>query len=385
MAIVETDILKKLEPVIKQVIDEISKAVADKRPIMIRHHADCDGYSAAVALERAILPMMSKTHRRDSDLYYFYRRLPSRAPFYDYTDAVKDVSSILTDSTRFERKKPLLIVVDNGSSKEDLVSLKKLKDYGVRIVVIDHHPNNDENDNIIDVHLNPHKVGSATEYCAGMICAEIAHLMQPNAKNLDLIAALAGVADHSRGEAIDKYVEISKKAGYDYHRLMKIAEVIDFETHSIGYLESRYLVQELFFGKMLDKLIDNIMPTLDQQQKDLALAVNKYRHIVEKEGFKICTIDADQMKHGSQPGSGKITKTLNLSLNGPNVSMGMGKDYITFRITDDLPHDVNVIISRLQKDLPHALVQGGGHAHAGTLKFIPAAREEVINKVMEYL
>ena len=168
---IKSETLNKLEPKFIEAIDLIEKSIADKRPVLIRHHADCDGYCGGIAMQRAILSKMYKVHRRESDLFYYFRRLPSKAPYYDYTDVTKDISNFLNDAERFERKKPLIIVIDNGSSNQDLLSLKKLKIYGAKVIVIDHHPNNPANDEFIDVHVNPFLVGGNSDSTAGMICS----------------------------------------------------------------------------------------------------------------------------------------------------------------------------------------------------------------------
>jgi RecJ-like exonuclease len=41
---------------------EIRLAIFQNRPIIVRHHNDADGYSSGFALERAIIPLVSKQH-----------------------------------------------------------------------------------------------------------------------------------------------------------------------------------------------------------------------------------------------------------------------------------------------------------------------------------
>ncbi len=84
---IKSDTLDKLQTKMEEVRDLIVNSIQNKRPILIRHHADCDGYCGAIALERAILSLMYKEYRRESDLFYYYKRLPSKAPYYDYLDA----------------------------------------------------------------------------------------------------------------------------------------------------------------------------------------------------------------------------------------------------------------------------------------------------------
>jgi len=46
---------------------------------------------------------------------------------------------------------------------------------------------------------------------------------------------------------------------------------------------------------------------------------------------------------------------------------------------------VQKIISNLQKDLPEANVDGGGHEMAGTIKFVPAHLTTIIEKIKDML
>ena len=61
---IESHVLQKLKPDIQQCIQHIQKAVDAKQPIFIRHHADADGYTAGIAIERALFPLISLQHRR---------------------------------------------------------------------------------------------------------------------------------------------------------------------------------------------------------------------------------------------------------------------------------------------------------------------------------
>ena len=125
--LIQSKTLEKLSPEIKIAVDMIKNAIKTKTPILIRHHSDADGYCAAIVLERAILPLIADTHRRERDVNFYYTRSPEKAPYYDYSDASKDVSIFLQNMTRFGYKTPLILIVDNGSSAQDLPGIKKAK------------------------------------------------------------------------------------------------------------------------------------------------------------------------------------------------------------------------------------------------------------------
>jgi len=163
--------LEKMKPDFMKVATFIKKAIVENRPIIIRHNADCDGYSSAITLERAIKKFYEKVSNGDLGMFYLkYKRAPSKAPFYEYDDCFKDLTSWLRDHKRNNEKAPLIIITDNGSTQEDLISIKQMKMYGAQICVIDHHtPTLKENGeslitDFVDIHINPYLYGLTLIY-----------------------------------------------------------------------------------------------------------------------------------------------------------------------------------------------------------------------------
>src|SRR3989338_1009916 len=91
--IISSKILEKLYPELEKAADLIIDAIESRTPIIVRHHLDSDGYTGGVALERAILPLVNKKHTRERDAFYYFRRLPCKAPFYSQEDALRDIST----------------------------------------------------------------------------------------------------------------------------------------------------------------------------------------------------------------------------------------------------------------------------------------------------
>ena len=149
--------------------------------MFLRHDADCDGYSSAICMERAILGFMDEVTGDENLKYQNYKRAPSRAPFYEYEDAQKDMAYWLRDKVKNAAKPPLVIITDNGSTEEDILGYKQVKLYDCPIVVLDHHyPGElDENgkvavDHIVDGHINPYLEGFDSNVCSGMLGYEMA-------------------------------------------------------------------------------------------------------------------------------------------------------------------------------------------------------------------
>jgi len=135
----KSPILDKLKDRFIQAATEIRLAIIKGRPIIVRHHNDCDGYSAGYALERAILPLIRKHHQEVKAPWEHYNRAPCAAPFYEIEDSIKDISRALSNVAKFSEVMPLIVIVDNGSSAEDLLAIKQGKVHGAEFIVVDHH------------------------------------------------------------------------------------------------------------------------------------------------------------------------------------------------------------------------------------------------------
>ncbi|MBN1503377.1 hypothetical protein JW930_07595 [Candidatus Woesearchaeota archaeon] len=381
--LIKSDKLDKLSSRIIAAATLIKKSIIEQRPIIIRHHDDCDGYCAAVALEKAILPLLTKHHRPEKSLFLYYRRHPSPAPYYDYTDASKDLSSFLDDS-RLARP-PLVVLLDLGDLEQGNISIKKIRLYDFKIIIIDHHfPGKVDIEKDVDVFLNPYTENLDANLVTGMLCTEVARLVNPSVENINFLPALAGTGDKS---GIPEFSEYLKLSGYDREFLKKWALCIDFETSYLRYLESRKFVHD-FFGedtKKRDQFIELVYPEIERRFRDLTKAVVKYLEVEEMKKFKLLIIDIESFPIQEFPNNSKIVRLAHEQVKGPRISMGLLPDSIIFRADNVEGFSVNQLVSEMKQDMPHALVHGGGHDFAGTLRFMKAAKQEIIKKVREYL
>lgn len=388
---IQSEILEKLRPKILKVAFEIKKAIVEGRPILMRHHADCDGYCGGISLERAILPLI-QGNNTEKDAWKLYKRSPSKAPYYEYSDVTKDLSYALEDMSKFGLKEPLVLLVDNGSTHEDLLSIKKMRIYGAKIVVVDHHypgavkDEKSEIDEYVCAHVNPYLVGGDSNLCAGMLGVEIARFINDKTQNIDFLGGLAGVADRTKGKEFEQYLEIAQKEGYSKELLHDIAESIDFEAYYLRFLEARGLVNDLLGKdkKKQQQLVELIMDDIKERKEKQLYSAKHYAKITQVNQIKFVEVEATKITNrGEFPAVGKTVGMLHdeiLKENNKVVTVGYGEDFITIRISDDVKLNINEIVVNIQKEKPHSFVDGGGHEHAGTLKFLPAA----LNEIKEY-
>ena len=371
-AALDNETMNKLKPNFKKAAGMIKKAVKRSGLIMARHHDDCDGYSGALALEEAIMPLVEK---ETSKTWQNYRRQPMTSPYYDYMDAIRDLST-LKDSIKYG-KKPLLLLIDNGSGEEDLKSLKKIKQYDVDIIVIDHHIYSEEVNDIVDLHVNPRLFGAEGDITSGMMGYEIAKIL---GEDSPIYAAVSGIADHSCEEFLKPYLELSGKSK---EFLVKLAKCVDFEAYNLKHMDSD-VIYDLFNDKQSETM-DIIYPEIERVTKDYEKVVDKFLKEKDVNGGKLYTLDVEKSTlFREYPGPGKVAGIAHRMRKGPHITLGLMGDMIIFRV-DEMNFSITKLLEHLKKEVPYGMVKGGGHDYAGAVKFVPAVREEVEKAFFEFL
>ncbi|HMK54371.1 MAG TPA: OB-fold nucleic acid binding domain-containing protein, partial [Methanobacteriaceae archaeon] len=209
----ESPTLEKLRPLLAQAAQSIRRAVLDGRSILVRHHADADGICAGVAVEKAVIPLLKEFNPANDAEWHYFRRSPSKAPFYELEDVVKDLSFALEDQERHGQKLPLIVLLDNGSTEEDILALMKVKVYDMEIVVVDHHYPGEvvdgrvAVDDYVDVHVNPYLVGGDSQITAGALAVELAGMINPEVRErINHLPGIAAVGDHARSAEAENYI-----------------------------------------------------------------------------------------------------------------------------------------------------------------------------------
>ena len=394
--LVHSPILEKLKDRFIQAATEIRLAIFQNRPIIIRHHNDTDGYSSGYSLERAILPLVVAQHTSSMKAAWeFYTRAPCNAPLYEIDDSIRDTAHSLANAAKFSNKMPLIIIVDTGSGKEDLLGIQQGRVHDIDFIVIDHHQFGDDvisNETL--VHLNPFLVGeNGAHFSAGMLCTELARFINP-VDNITQIPALAGMADRiDNPQVMKEYMAIAAKKGYTPELLADIAKVIDFVSSKIRFMEAREYI-EVLFGEPMEKqkkLVSVLAPHIrKQEEKGLEIAESVAKHTVI-EGVTVQTIEIEKtFPRGFYPKPGMCVSLLHDSIQHKKkltkvVTLGIMPDAITMRATDGANFSVPEVIDYLNKKNRDAFVEGGGHKNAGSIKFLPHKQAEVIESIREFI
>jgi len=370
----------------------IRKAIYEKRPIVLSHHGDCDGFSAALQVEVAIKGIIDQVH---GDLRYlptYYTRTPSRTPFYDIIDATKDIGFFQVSKEKNNVSAPLILIIDNGSTPQDLLAMRKAKLYGAEFIVIDHHdPGPLDEDGLsqvckeVLVHVNPHLVGMSEYISASMLCYDLAPLINEKIPRRADVAALGAIADKCQGESVDWLIDKSKHPKSFYEELYLL---VDYEIFITKFNQAKGPLFDLIMGPLekQEGLMDLYRPMMQTAQQEVHDLVKHYAKNETWGKFSVFSIDGEITSlRGDYFSLGKLVAILHGQNEdkSPRITFAHAGSMISFRAeqskTDGF--DVNKIVKRLKEELPYARISGGGHAVAGSIRFVEAAKEEVLRTI----
>ena len=392
--LIEWDALDELRDDLRKVARRLRRTVLEGRPIRIRHHADGDGMCASVPVQHALERYIAATHEDGDVARHQLRRSPSKAPFYEMEDATRDLNFALEDRARHGQKLPLLLMLDNGSTEEDVPAYKALDHYDVPILVIDHHhPDPEAVGPLLDEHVNPYLHGEDYRITTGMMCVELARMIDPTLTDeLRHLPAVAGIADRSKADAMDDYLDLAREAGYEESFLRDVSEALDYEAFWLRYDPGKEII-----GDVLDVGGDegrqrDLVPLLaDRARRDVetqleATLPHIERHTVEN-GAHLRTIDLEEYAHRfTYPPPGKTTGEIHDRVveetGDPVITIGYGPDFAVLR-SDGVRLDIPQMVADLNEEIDGGGIQGGGHLVVGSIKFVPGMREEVLDALIE--
>ena len=298
--LVKSDIMVRLRPAMKAVAKEIRRAVLKSRPIVVRHHADADGITAAVAIEMAILPLIAEVSGPDAE-YHNYRRAPSKAPFYELEDVTKDLTYALEDQTRHGQKMPLIVLMDNGSTEEDVPAMRQAQVYGLEMLVVDHHHPHKIVDQYLIAHVNPAHAGGDFGLTTGMLATEIARMIYPEVENkIRHFPAVSAVGDRREAPEAESYIKLVEDK-YRREDLKKVALALDYEAFWQRFNDGRGLINDILclgrldrHQKIVELLCEQANAAIDEQ---LRASMGNVKSTTLPNGIVMNVLDVENFAH----------------------------------------------------------------------------------------
>jgi len=394
--LVEWPALAGLFPELERVAERLRRAILEGRPVRIRHHADGDGMCASVPLQFALERFVEATHHDPEAADHLLHRSPSKAPFYEMEDATRDLNYALADRDRHGQQLPLVVMLDNGSTADDVPAYRTLAHYDIPVVVIDHHhPDPEAVEGLLADHVNPYLHDEDYDITTGMLCVELARMVAPElTDDLEHLPAVAGLSDRSSADAMAEYVALAEAAGYEETWLEDISEALDYAAFNLRYDAGTELVADLLdLGGDTDRhrelvgLLAGRARKETGRQLDAALSHAEDRRT--ENGAHLRLIDLEEHAHRFiYPPPGKTTGAIHDRLveetDDPAVTVGYGPDFAVLR-SDGVRLDIPEMVAALDDEIPGGGVEGGGHLVVGSIRFVPGMREEVVDRLIEMI
>ena len=381
---IKSERYEKLKPYFMRLAKRIRRAVLENQPILIRHHADSDGINAGIAIEKSCGILMEKLGINPK---YNLFRSPSKAPFYEITDVLRDIVLTKRLLETHGQKKPLIFVLDNGSTPEDVFGLTTLKSLGFEVIVLDHHnpviikDKKTAVDPYLSMHLNPYIEGLDSKTSAGMMAYELARFICEDYSN-PALPAVAGISDRCDIQETEDYV---KNSGRTREELEKIGVAIDFIAYNLKFDSGETIFEELYNNSEFVSVIAEQVKKGVETQLQSTLP---YLRTQEIEGVVFSYIDLEKYTlRFTYPAPGKVIGLIHDTVCSANegkpvISLGCLSEMVIVRASKPvLP--VDKIIKKLKKDLPQANVSGGGHECAGAIKFVSAHASDILENIKQ--
>jgi len=389
--LVDSTSMRELYDSMYEVARRLLECVSTSTPIIIRHHADADGITAAVCLERSVLPLIQKM-RGHEGARYLLRRLPSRTPFYEMSDVMRDIESALDASERFGHGLPRVVLVDNGSGQEDVEALRLLGTYGIPAIVVDHHQPYPDIDGLVQVHVNPAHVGADYNITTGMLCLEIARMVGSAADDLVHLAAVSALGDRARGYEAERYLELACSR-YPLEHLRDMALSLDFLSYWMRFSEQSHLISDVLDLSSAPRRHAALVKQLSTRAKQmiaaqLACALPHTKTLHLPNGILLAVLDMDKYIHTfTFPPAGKSVGEVHDHIcaaheEEPVITIGHARDFAVIR-SRGVHMDFPAIVSELSTQLEGAGISGGGHLVVGSMRFIQGMRKEVLKALVE--
>jgi len=393
--LVEWEAFEPIHDDLRELARLLRRTVLAGRPIRVRHHADGDGMCAAIPVQLALENFVCDVHEDPDAAQHLFKRLPSKAPYYEMEDVTRDLNFALEGRARHGQKLPFLLMLDNGSTEEDVPAYENLAHYDIPIAVVDHHhPDPEAVEPLLDAHVNPYLHDEDYRVTTGMMCVELARLIDPSITGeLEHVPAVAGLSDRSKAETMDDYVALAEGAGYDESDLLDIGEALDYAAHWLRYSEGKTLVNDALNVGCEDEarheeLVEFLSERADRDvQRQLDAVDDHVEHERLASGAHLYRIDLDEYAHRfTYPAPGKTTGELHdtrvKETGDPVITIGYGPDFCVLR-SDGVRLDIPNMVTELNEELPEAGVSGGGHLVVGSIKFVKGRRSAVIETLVE--
>ena len=160
--------------------------------------------------------------------------------------------------------------------------------------------------------------------------------------------------------------------------------VVDHETYYMKFNgRSKFFEDLLIPDENTFKIIESMYNNIQEESKKVEIAVKKYTKIKSINDFKLLRINRQTVGDWGYASS-KITRIAHELIDTPRITLSEMSDGFSYRC-DGVDFSGVDLIKILKDKFPHAMVNGGGHDVAGSIRFNIASYDEIMNYVLYYL
>jgi RecJ-like exonuclease len=346
----DDEVTTKLWPSMKEAALTLVCAKKLGRAVLLRFHGDADGICGAFAMTSVIA----------------CRAFQQNSAIYSVRDALRDLSAI------GQENRPLIVLLDFGSSDASVEGLGFLKAAGVETLIIDHHPPGKSG---IAPNVSPFLVADdVSRYTAGYLACEIAVACGlPKERGMEL-ARVACSGDKS--DILASNESDSKKA-----------LVLDFLASHVSFGNNLDFYRNVMAK---DELFRSIMQQADESIEDAAEKAMARAKKQQGGQLEIVSFPLEALvKKGEWPSSSKITTRVydKLCMQGerPILCLGYTERSIIIRLNDRaaaLGLSANELAEKIKSVMADFVDGGGGHAKAGAIRVKRGFAKDVLNELL---
>ena len=378
--VAEDDPAAPLADGIVEAATAIRQALAEERPVVLRHPATADGYAAGAAIERGAFAWARAEADGAEPDYHVVHRRPLDDPLYGMDAATSDLTRMLQDRERHGEQLPLIVLVGVGSSVEAQEAVELLDVYGVDRIVLDSAQPDEGVERVGDTVVNPHLAGVDVALSNAALGAALGATVGPAvADDLGHVPAVGYWED-----VPEAYDAAATAAGHDHEELRAIREALALEAHYQRYNDKRELVADLLFDGATG-LAEHVAGQF-REKLDTEVATAQDNLVVrETGGVRFAVLDTDAFTHRFDfPPTALLVDELHRrereEAAGAVVTIGAGEDELLVRSTESV--DVREIAAAADDTAPGIEAVGGADGH---IEYLPGDRDAAIEAVVGVL
>jgi|GEM_PF-6901489 len=312
---------------IEKAARKIKTAKLFRRQCLIRFHNDADGIVSCFLISQAINAI----------------KIPQHSAIYSVKEALNDIPRLKYGEL------PLCIFLDFGCSKECKDAYEILKADEIEIMIIDHHPVDEEIKELAFI-VNPLLENFTAEHTTGYLCKEI----------LDVLG-ITSYYNYRISLAGDK-----SSFPYDEND-KKIALALDYAAFHVNPQNALDIYHEIlknenFAISLANKAEEAIQESVEEMKKKAK------KFLINNIAFYY--LDTEQ-EEKSFPPSGKIATYFAETIEEPALVAGCSSNFCSFRLSKSAKEkdliNLNDFVKSL-KEKSSIIESGGGHKFAASIK-----------------